>query len=176
VAFPAEFALLLFFATARGASGERILRASASVKKCELTAGHVFGLLYKLEPYADLAARHPLLAACMPVLDDLVMVHGEIVRSRLILQRACDRRPVALRHDRKFVPSIVQQQGDYRLGHLRVRRLSSHEGVYLRRLVVRAFLQERTITDVNGIVASVLPSLPELAIVIGPPSSGPLYF
>jgi len=107
----------------------------------------------------------------MPVLDDLVMVHGEIVRSRLILQRACDRRPVALRHDRKFVPSIVQQQSDYRLGHLRVRRLSPHEGVYLRRLVVRAFLQKRTITDgdINGIVieGSVLPSLPKLATLLG---------
>lgn len=78
------------------------------IKKCELTAGHIFRLLYKLEPYADLAARHPLLAARVPVLDEPVMVHSEIVLSRLLLKRTGDRRPGALVDDREFVPSVVQ--------------------------------------------------------------------
>lgn len=78
----------------------------------------------------------------MPVLDGLVMVHGEIVLRRLVLKRTGDRRPGALGHDREFVPSVVQQQGDHRFSYLCVRRLGPHEGLHLRGLVVRAFVTE----------------------------------
>lgn len=74
------------------------------------------------------------------------MVHGEVVLVRLVLQRTGDRRPGPLGHDREFVPSVVQQKRDHRLGHLRVRRLGSSEGVHVRGLVVRAFLQRAIVT------------------------------
>lgn len=119
-----------------------LLRASTNVKKCGLTACHIFGLLYKLEPYADFAAVQPLLATRVPVLDGSVVVYGEIVLGRLVLQGTGDRRPCPLGHDRKFVPSVVQQQGDHRFGHLRVRGLGPHKGVHFRGLVIRAFLQQ----------------------------------
>lgn len=113
----------------------------SKVKRELLTPSHIFGLLYELEPDADLTARQPLLAARVPILHGLVVVDGEVVLGGLLLQRPGHRRPRALRDDGEFVPAIMEQQRDHRLGHLRVRRLGPRERVHLRRFVVRAFLQ-----------------------------------
>lgn len=99
--------------------------------KLGLTPGHIFGLLYKLEPYADLTARQPFLAARVPILHGLVVVHGEVVLGGLLLQRSCHRRPRALRDDGEFVPPVMEQQRDHRLRHLRVRRFGPGERVHL---------------------------------------------
>lgn len=102
-----------------------------NLRKCELTASHIFSLLYELEPYADLTARQPLLAARVPILDGPVMVHGEIVLGRLFLQRKSDCRPGAFGHYREFIPSVMQQQSNHRLGHLRIWRFGPHESLHV---------------------------------------------
>lgn len=66
----------------RNLGDDCLLRADANVKKYGLTASHIFGLLHKLEPYADFAAMQPLLATRMPVLDGPVVVDDEIVLGR----------------------------------------------------------------------------------------------
>lgn len=122
----------------------------ANVKKCELTASHIFGLLYKLKPFAgSRATGQPLLATRVPILHDFVVVYSEIIYRRLFLERTRDRRPRAFAHDREFVPSVVQQQRDHRFRHLCIRWFSSSERAHFRGLVVRAFLQWRTEFCVN---------------------------
>lgn len=119
-------------------------------KKCGLTASHIFGLLYKLEPFAgSKAAGQPLLATRVTIFHNFVVVYSEIIHRRLFLKRMRDRQPGAFAHDRELVPSVVQQQRDHRFRHLRVRWFSSSKRAHFRRLVVRAFLQRRTILRMN---------------------------